>query len=119
MFQEATGSAGCHLCIIIAHSFDEGMIKGFAALEQYAVLKLRFVYHSSYRDPSSKLDWEQRNRIPLEKIGIDGEETEEFWLRITTETNELGLGMGRIDLRILLFFGGLINQVGKEMFCLM
>jgi hypothetical protein len=84
-FAEATSSTGCHLCIIIAHAFDKASIDEFAQMGPNETFKLRFEYRTAERDPSGKLDWEQRTRMSISNIILESHLPDEFWLRIRPE----------------------------------
>jgi len=104
-FARATSSAGCHLCIIIAHAFDKSSINTFATMGPDEVLQLHFTYHTAERDPSGKLDWEQRTRMPISNITLDAMDIpDEFWLTICPK-GESKFDKLRIDLRMRRFEG--------------
>lgn len=98
-FARATSSAGCHLGIIIAHAFDTSSTNTFASMGLGEVLKLHFTYRTAERDPSGKLDWEKRTRMPISNITLATNIPDEFWLTINPK-GESKFGKLRIDLRM-------------------
>ncbi|QPC64344.1 hypothetical protein HYE67_006575 [Fusarium culmorum] len=98
-FTAETNTSGCHLCIIIAHAFDEASVATFAKMDAKETLYLCFSYRSIERDPSGGLDWKQRTRMTIDDINLQTHLPDEFWLKIRPEDNSV-LNKLVIDLRI-------------------
>src|SRR6478735_2155362 len=64
-FLAETSSSGCHLCIIIAHAFDEKSKETFQSLGSDEVIRLCFKYRTVERDPSGKLNWDERTSMAI------------------------------------------------------
>jgi hypothetical protein len=117
-FAKATSSTGCHLYIIIARAFDK--IATFAKMGPDETLKARFAYRTAERDPSGKLDWEQRTRMTINNITLGTNIPDEFWLRIISIEEMSWFSKLHINLRMRLFKGEntahLISEYRREHF---
>ncbi|KAL5593133.1 hypothetical protein FOBRF1_012235 [Fusarium oxysporum] len=98
-FVAETSSSGCHLCIIIAHAFDEKSKETFQILGSDEVIRLCFKYRTVERDPSGKLDWDERTSMAITDIALGVHLPDEFWLVIRSGRESV-LGDVSFDLRI-------------------
>ncbi|KAF5257806.1 hypothetical protein FOXYS1_11655 [Fusarium oxysporum] len=98
-FVAETSSSGCHLCIIIAHAFDEKSKETFQSLGSDEVIRLCFKYRTVERDPSGKLDWDERTSMAITDIALGIHLPDEFWLAIRSDRESV-LGEVSFDLRI-------------------
>jgi hypothetical protein len=78
-FEKLATAPGCHLCVMIAHAFDEQSVDAFRKLDDATEIELGISFRSSQRDPDGKLTWEQRTGFNL-RMGENG--PDEFLLRI-------------------------------------
>ncbi|KAH7191703.1 heterokaryon incompatibility protein-domain-containing protein [Fusarium flagelliforme] len=81
-FLAETNSSGCHLCIIIAHAFDDASKETFGEMEPAKELQLCFAYRTIDRDPSGMLDWQERTSMSINDITLESHLPDEFWLQI-------------------------------------
>jgi hypothetical protein len=84
-FLSETTSSGCHLCIIIAHAFDENSKEVFQNLGSDEVVRLCFKYRTVERDPSGKLGWDERTNMAITDIALGIDLPDEFWLAIRSD----------------------------------
>ena len=104
-FEKSTTSSGCHLCVIIAHAFDRKAIAAFQTMRPDEEITLHFSYRSLTKNPSSKLGFEERYRVPLSGY-FDDDGPDEMWLAIESQEPFAPGGDIRIDLRMQPFFTG-------------
>ncbi|CVL06899.1 related to tol protein [Fusarium mangiferae] len=84
-FLSETTSSGCHLCIIIAHAFDEKSKEQFRNLGDDEVVRLCFKYRTVERDPSGKLGWDERTSMAITDIALGIDLPDEFWLAVRSD----------------------------------
>ncbi|EWG55534.1 hypothetical protein FVEG_17540 [Fusarium verticillioides 7600] len=84
-FLSETTSSGCHLCIIIAHAFDEKSKEVFQNLGSDEVVRLCLKYRTVERDPSGKLGWDERTNMAITDIALGIDAPDEFWLAIRSD----------------------------------
>ncbi|KAF5711582.1 hypothetical protein FGLOB1_4941 [Fusarium globosum] len=84
-FLSETSSSGCHLCITIAHAFDEKSKEQFQNLGSDEVVRLCFKYRTVERDPSGKLGWDERTSMAITDIALGIDLPDEFWLAIRSD----------------------------------
>ncbi|KAF5648598.1 hypothetical protein F52700_914 [Fusarium sp. NRRL 52700] len=85
-FVAETKLSGCHLCIIIAHAFDEKSKELFQSLGSDEVVRLCFKYRTVERDPSGKLGYDERTCMAITDIALGIDLPDEFWLAISSDT---------------------------------
>lgn len=98
-FLAETSHSGCHLCIIIAHAFDDASKETFKELDISEELHLCFAYRSIERDPSGTLDWEERTSMTINDITLESHLPDEFWLQIRPNKGSVFTKL-YIDLRL-------------------
>lgn len=98
-FLAETNSSGCHLCIIIAHAFDDASKRTFGEMEPAEEVQLCFAYRTIERDPSGMLDWQERTSMSINDITLENHLPDEFWLQIRPGKNSLFTKL-YIDLRL-------------------
>ncbi|RGP69221.1 hypothetical protein FLONG3_7857 [Fusarium longipes] len=86
-FMAETKTSGCHLCILIAHAFDEASVAQFSKMDKSEIIQLCFNYRTAERDPGGNLDWGQRTRMTIDNITLDNNLPDEFWLQIRPDQN--------------------------------
>ncbi|KAF5591863.1 hypothetical protein FPCIR_5931 [Fusarium pseudocircinatum] len=84
-FLSETSSSGCHLCIIIAHAFDDNSKEAFQNLGSDEVVQLCFKYRTVERDPSGKLGWDERTNMAITDIALGIDLPDEFWLAVRSD----------------------------------
>ncbi|KAF5686355.1 hypothetical protein FCIRC_2911 [Fusarium circinatum] len=98
-FLTETTSSGCHLCIIIAHAFDEESKELFQSLGSDEVVRLCFKYRTVERDPSGKLGWDERTSMAITDIALGIDLPDEFWLAVRSDKGS-ALSDVSFDLRL-------------------
>ncbi|KAF4949936.1 hypothetical protein FGADI_8537 [Fusarium gaditjirri] len=98
-FLAETSSSGCHLCIIIAHAFDDKSKEVFKRMGSDEAVRLCFKYRTVERDPSGKLDWDERTNMAITDIALGIDLPDEFWLAIRSDRGSV-LDEVSFDLRI-------------------
>jgi hypothetical protein len=124
-FMAETSTSGCHLCIIIAHAFDEASVATFSKMDMTESLHLCFSYRTVERDPSGSLDWGQRTRMTINDIALENHLPDEFWLQIRPDLDSTFDELV-IDLRIrplqgitiIRYAGTLSNESFRNRHCL-
>ncbi|KAL9564128.1 hypothetical protein ACKAV7_011635 [Fusarium commune] len=98
-FLAESSSSGCHLCIIIAHAFDEKSKEVFQNMGSDEAVRLCFKYRTVERDPSGKLGWDERTSMAITDIALGIDLPDEFWLAIRSDKGSV-LDEVSFDLRI-------------------